>query len=145
MKKFTPLYIFFLLAISTACGSSTAKNEASKAANQKSNAAKKNITANIPNELLGVWDLRDQPCKLPGNPDSDTKIEILPTAINGYEHWYVPKGVEPLSNTPKAWRIQSKMHSDGEESDQTQIFAMSGADTLTVIDDSGPEIYARCK
>ncbi|UOF17280.1 hypothetical protein IEQ11_11900 [Lysobacter capsici] len=145
MRKFTPILVFLLLAVSTACGSSTAKNDASKSEKQASNTAEKQVNANIPKELRGIWDVQGQPCKPPGNPDSDTRIDISPTSINGYEHWYSPRSVEQLSNSPKTWRIQSKMHSDGEESDQTQIFAISGVDTLTVIDNSSPEIYERCK
>jgi hypothetical protein len=54
MRKFTPIHVFLLLAVSTACGSSTAKNDASKSEKQASNTAEKQVNANIPKELRGI-------------------------------------------------------------------------------------------
>lgn len=103
--------------------------------------------ARYPSELIGVWQGDDVTCTLPGNLDSDTRMEIKPDRLIDYEQWNDPLIVMQISKQPKAWKIKSRLNIDDHVYDQYEIFVLSGSDkgTLTVIDKSRSATYARCK
>lgn len=100
-----------------------------------------------PKELLGVWQGGDVACRLPGNLDSDSRIEIKPDKLLDYEQWNEPKVVLQISRKPKAWKIKSRLHIDEDAMDQYEVFLLSGADdgVLTVVDSNTSMTYARCR
>ena len=98
----------------------------------------------MPKELQGVWQPGPHPCVLPGNLDSDSRIEIKPHVIQGYEHSSVPLKVTRVSTSPEAWRIEYLETYGGYDDRYAAIFALSGERAMTVVDESRPEIYFRC-
>jgi hypothetical protein len=106
--------------------------------------AKSEVPA-FPKALLGVWETGLTPCRFPGNPDSDTRIEIKPTVLQAYEHSSNPLIVIQISRKPLAWKVKSAINIDGIVSNQYEIFSLSGKDVLTIVDENLPRIYSRCK
>ena len=98
----------------------------------------------MPMELQGVWQPGPEPCVLPGNLDSDSRIEIKTYVIQGYEHSSVPLKVTRVSASPAAWRIEYLETYGGYNDRYAAIFALSGDRAMTVVDESRPEIYVRC-
>ena len=101
--------------------------------------------ASMPKELQGVWQLGYEPCNLPGNLDSDDRIEIKSRLILGYEDSSEPLKVTVVSKRPAAWRIEYLKEIDDYADRYSAIFALSGDHTLTVVDESRPAIYTRCR
>ena len=100
-----------------------------------------------PNQLIGVWQGGSATCALPGNLDSDTRMDIRPDKLIDYEQWNEPIVVLEISKKPQAWKIKSRLHIDEKSLDQYEIYILSGSDksTLTVVDQSRSATYARCK
>lgn len=99
----------------------------------------------FPKSLHGVWEVGLTPCKMPGNLDSDTRIEIKPSIVEGYEHTTKPLSIFQVSKKPMAWKVKSAVDIDGLISDEYEIYILSGKDVLTVVDDNLPRVYSRCK
>ncbi|HYM85586.1 MAG TPA: hypothetical protein VET30_02510, partial [Pseudoxanthomonas sp.] len=99
-----------------------------------------------PNQLLGVWQGDSTTCRLPGNLDSDTRMEIKPDKLVDFEQWSEPLIVLQISKQPQAWRIKSRLHIDEHSYDQYEIYVLSGSDkgSLTVIDQNRSTTYVRC-
>ncbi|WP_162349593.1 hypothetical protein [Pseudoxanthomonas gei] len=100
-----------------------------------------------PRQLLGIWQGGGSTCRLPGNLDSDSRMEITPTKLVDYEQWNEPLVVLQISKKPQAWKVKSRLHIDEQAYDQYEIYVLSGTDkaTLTVIDQSRSATYARCR
>lgn len=100
-----------------------------------------------PNQLIGVWQGGSTTCTLPGNLDSDARMDIRPDKLIDYEQWNEPIVVLEISKKPQAWKIKSRLHIDEHSIDQYEIYILSGSDksTLTVVDQSRSATYARCK
>ena len=98
-------------------------------------------------QLLGVWQGGGNTCRLPGNPDSDVRMEITPVKLVDHEQWNEPLVVVQVSKQPQAWKIKSGLYIDESSYDQHEIYVLSGSDkaTLTVIDKSRSMSYARCR
>ncbi len=99
----------------------------------------------MPPALQGVWQAGYEPCSLPGDPDSDGRIEIKPGKIEGYEDTRIPLKVTTVSGSPAAWRIEYLLEIGDDADRYSAIFALSGAHTLTIVDDSRSAIYTRCR
>jgi hypothetical protein len=109
-----------------------------------------------PTQLHGVWQGDGSTCILPGNLDSDTRFEIKPDKLVGYEHWSEPTAVVQISRKPLAWKIKSRVHIDEHVIHHYEIYALSDSRlgmyalsdselrTLTVIDESRSKTYDRC-
>lgn len=106
----------------------------------------KQASIRYPNQLIGVWQGDGDTCRLPGNLDSDTRMEIKPDKLIDYEQWNEPTVVLQISKKPLAWKIKSRLHIDEHVVDQYEIYALSGADqgVLTVVDESRSATYVRC-
>lgn len=63
-----------------------------------------------PQALRGYWEIGHGECKLPGNPDSDGRIEITKTDRYGYEDSSKPIRVIQISKVPLAWKIKSRLN-----------------------------------
>jgi len=100
-----------------------------------------------PSQLIGVWQGGSATCTLPGNLDSDTRMDIRSNKLIDYEQWNEPMVVLQISKKPQAWKIKSRLHIDERSVDQYEIYILSGSDkaTLTVVDQSRSATYARCK
>lgn len=98
----------------------------------------------FPSQLQGVWELGFEPCKLPGNFDSDGRIEIKAHVLEAYEDHSVPVKIVRVSSSPLAWRITYLLHIDESTEKNSAIFALNGSHTLTIVDKSKPSIYSRC-
>ena len=116
-----------------ACASSLAKGKAP--------------VASYPKVLHGVWQADHHTCRLPGNLDSDVRIEITADKLMDYEQWNKPVRVVQISRSPQAWKITSKLHIDESTFDHEEIYALSGQDNglLTIVDENRALTYARCK
>jgi len=103
--------------------------------------------ARYPSQLHGVWQGDGDACRLPGNMDSDTRIEIASDKLVDYEQWNEPTAVLMISDKPQAWKIKSRLYIDDHSVDQDEIYALSSSDfgVLTVIDQSRSATYVRCK
>ncbi len=99
---------------------------------------------NFPRQLQGIWELGFEPCKLPGNLDSDGRIEIKAYVLEAYEDHSVPVKIVRVSSSPLAWRISYLLHIDESTEKNSAIYALNGSHTLTIIDESKPSIYSRC-
>lgn len=117
-----------------ACASTSAKGKQARAV--------------YPAELHGIWEGGVSVCKLPGNPDSDVRMEIGAGKLVDYEEWNEPVRVVQISRNPKAWKIVSKLHlDDGDVFDVEDIFLLSAEDNgrLTVVNSQTSMSYLRCK
>lgn len=99
----------------------------------------------MPKELQGVWQPGPHPCVFPGNLDSDSRIEIKAHVIRGYEDSRVPLEVKRVSESPAAWRIDYLLEIGDYADPYSAIFALSGENAMTIVDESRPEIYVRCR
>lgn len=110
-------------------------------------ASGKQPNVRYPSQLIGVWQGGSATCTLPGNLDSDTRMDIRPDKLIDYEQWNEPVVVLEISKKPQAWKIKSRLHIDENSIDQYEIYILSGSDkaTLTVVDQSRSAAYARCK
>ena len=99
-----------------------------------------------PTQLHGVWQGDGSTCILPGNLDSDTRFEIKPDKLVGYEHWNEPTVVVQISKNPLAWKIKSRLYIGEYVGDTYEIYALSDPSLgmLTAISDSGSASYVRC-
>lgn len=61
--------------------------------------------ASYPRQILGIWQGGGSTCRLPGNLDSDSRMEITPTKVIDYEQWNEPLVVLQMSKKPQAWKI----------------------------------------
>lgn len=104
----------------------------------------KDPKVNFPSQLQGVWELGFEPCKQPGNYDSDGRIEIKADVLKAYEDHSVPVRIVRVSSSPLAWRITYLLHIDGSTEKNSAIYALNGSHTLTIVDQSKPSIYSRC-
>lgn len=104
----------------------------------------KDPKVNFPSQLHGVWELGFEPCKLPGNLDSDGRIEIKAQVLEAYEDHSVPVETVRVSSSPLAWRITYLLHIDEFTEKNSAIYALNGSRTLTIVDKSKPSIYSRC-
>lgn len=120
-----PLALFLISLVSAAAG----RNETS---------------ASYPRELMGYWELRNGPCKKPGNPDSDGRLVIGLKTMWGYEDKYEPTLVLQISKSPKAWKIRSIHHIYEDKSVNYDIFVLHQDRYLTVINDYSSHTYVRC-
>ncbi|WP_156087683.1 hypothetical protein [Lysobacter sp. Root667] len=104
-------------------------------------------SAHYPKVLHGVWQADFPTCKLPGNLDSDVRIEIKPDKLIDYEQWNSPVRVIQISRSPQAWKISSRVHIDESTFDHEEIYALSGQDNgqLTIVDGNRAITYARCR
>ena len=104
-------------------------------------------TARYPAVLHGVWQADLPTCKLPGNIDSDVRIEITADELVDYEQWNEPIRVTQISRSPQAWKINSRLHIDESTFDHEEIYALSGQDDgqLTIVDGNRALTYARCR
>lgn len=100
-----------------------------------------------PKELIGIWQGDGPTCELPGNLDSDTRMDIRPDKLLDYEQWNLPLSVVQVSSRPKAWRIKSRLYIDGDFIEVYELFALTGHKdrTLTVVDESRVARYVRCR
>lgn len=117
-----------------ACTSTSAKGKQARAA--------------YPAVLHGIWEGGVPVCKLPGNPDSDARMEINADKLIDYEEWNEPVRVVQISKNPKAWKIVSKLHlDDGDVFEVEEIFLLSAEDNgrLTVVNSQTSMSYLRCK
>ena len=105
----------------------------------------KRPSAAYPEQLLGVWEGGYEPCKFPGNLDSDARIEIQRSVLNDYEQHNKPVHVIQVSSKPLAWKIGSILYADGQDSSQSEIYVLNGSGQLTIVDESRTEIYTRCE
>lgn len=107
----------------------------------------KQTDVSYPDQLIGVWQGDSKTCRLPGNMDSDTRMEIKTNKLIDYEQWNEPLVVLQISKKPQAWKIKSRLHIDENSVDQYEIYILSGSDkaTLTVVDQSRSATYVRCK
>jgi hypothetical protein len=101
-------------------------------------------SAIYPKQVQGVWQLGYEPCKLPGDIDSDGRIEIKAGILEAYEDVSLPLKVVRVSKSPDAWRITYLLRIDGNQDQHSAVYALSGSHTLTIIDDSRPAVYTRC-
>lgn len=107
----------------------------------------KQARVSYPRQLIGVWQGDASTCRLPGNLDSDTRMEIEPSRILDYEQWNEPLVIVQISRQPEAWKIKSRLHIDEHSYDQYEIYVLSGQNkaTLTVVDKNRSATYVRCK
>lgn len=107
----------------------------------------KQTSVSYPSQLIGVWQGDSKTCLLPGNMDSDRRMEIKPDKLIDYEQWNEPVVVFQISKIPQAWKIKSRLHIDERSVDRYEIYILSGFDkgTLTVVDQSRSATYVRCK
>lgn len=107
----------------------------------------KQARVSYPSQLLGIWQGGSNTCRLPGNLDSDARMEIKPDKLLDYEQWNEPLVVLQISKQPLAWKIKSRLHIDEHSVDQYEIYILSGSDKgmLTVADKSRSATYVRCK
>lgn len=106
-----------------------------------------NTSIEYPVELIGIWQGDELTCRLPGNIDSDTRMEIKPDRLLDYEQWNEPISIRQISVRPNAWEIISRLHIDERAIEHHEIYVLHGFQqgTLTVIDESRSAVYARCK
>lgn len=99
-----------------------------------------------PAVLHGVWEAGVPVCKLPGNPDSDVRMEIQAKKLVDYEEWNEPVRVVQISTNPRAWKIVSKLHLDDDVIQVEDIFVLSAEDSgrLTVVNNRTSMSYLRC-
>lgn len=108
----------------------------------------KGTGADYPAALHGIWEGGVSECKLPGNPDSDVRMEISAKELIDYEEWNEPVKVVQISKDPQAWRIVSKLHlDDGDVFEVADIFLISAEDNarLTVVNKQQSMSYLRCQ
>jgi len=96
-----------------------------------------------PKQLLGTWEMGYEPCKAPGNPDSDGRILIEERVHFGYEDSSTPVRILQISRSPLAWKISSLLDIDGYVSTQHEIYVLSGTH-LTIVGTESSNIYTRC-
>jgi len=102
--------------------------------------------ASYPSQLHGIWQGGSNTCLLPGNLDSDARMEIKPDKLIDYEQWNGPTAVSQISKKPLAWKIRSRLHIDEHWIDHHEIYALSSdLEFLTVIDESRSATYSRCR
>ena len=99
----------------------------------------------FPIQLRGIWQGGREPCKHPGNMDSDSRIEIHSNKIFGYEDSSELISILKISSNPTAWKVHSKLDlGDSYFVDEYLIYVLSG-EHLTVIDDRAlPFTYTSC-
>lgn len=101
----------------------------------------------LPRELHGTWQGGVDRCALPGDPDSDSRIIIEATKVEGYEDWSEVLQVAALSRTPLAWKVRTRLHIPLEDPvEVTEILLISGEDKgqLTIVNESQSTTYLRC-
>lgn len=105
------------------------------------------VVARYPVIPHGVWQADFPTCKLPGNLDSDVRIEVTSDELVDYEQWNEPVPVTRISHSPQAWKINSRLHIDEGTFDHEEIYALSGQDDsqLTIVDGNRVLTYARCR
>lgn len=101
----------------------------------------------FPRELHGVWEGGVTSCRMPGNRDSDVRVEITERKLFGYEDSQDPLEITQVSTAPLAWKVRSRLHVYEDTSELTEIFVISGADKgrLTIVDESRSMQYERCR
>jgi len=105
----------------------------------------KRPSATYPKQILGVWEGGFAPCKLPGNLDSDSRIEIKPKQIDHYEEYSTPLSVVQISEEPLAWKIKSELDMGDEYfHNRFEIFIL-GMHTLAIANKHMTFIYTRCE
>lgn len=107
----------------------------------------KPTAARYPTVLQGVW-LGQGPeyCQHPDSGDSDSRFEIAPKKLTGYEDWQEPVRIQQISKDPKAWKVGSILHRDEYTFDIVEIMVLSSKDSmLTVVSDGHTKAYFRCQ
>ena len=107
-------------------------------------ASGKQPRAAYPKQILGVWEGGYEACKLPGNLDSDQRIEFKPHLLDDYEQHSKPVQVVQVSRTPLAWKITSILYIDENHLSQSEIYVLNTSGRLTIVDQSRTEVYTRC-
>ena len=106
----------------------------------------KQAKAHYPAALQGTW-LGQGPeyCKHPDSGDSDSRFEIAPSKLTGYEDWQEPVSIQQISKDPKAWRVVSILHRDEYTFDIVNIMVLgSKGNVLTVANEEHSKAYFRC-
>lgn len=100
-----------------------------------------------PAALQGVWlGGRAEYCKLPDSLDSDSRFEVTPAKLIGYEHWNKPLRIVQISKSPLAWKVISKTHFDDKVFELEDIYVLSSkGSVLTVVSDEQTKDYYRCQ
>lgn len=106
-------------------------------------AAKKGASPIYPKELQGTWDLGQDSCKLPIDPDLDTPIRVETARLMGYEHQEAPVSIERVSESPLAWRVSAT--SDNAPGITTDDLYIVKNDHLTISDGETVRQYRRCR
>ena len=97
--------------------------------------------------LQGIWlgEGREY-CKHPDSLDSDSRFEITPINLIGYEHWNKPLRIVQISKAPMAWKVLARSYFDGSSVDMEDIYVLSSkARMLTVVSDGHTMAYYRCE
>lgn len=101
-----------------------------------------------PAALKGVW-LGEgaEYCKHPDSLGSDSRFEITPTKLVGYEHWNKPLRIVQISKVPMAWKVESRSYFEGSSVDTEEVYVLSGHKNrhLTVVNTSQSTTYDRCE
>lgn len=100
-----------------------------------------------PAVLQGVWQGDAPGCKLPGDVDSDMRLDIAANKISAYEDWSAPSSVVQISKAPQAWKIVSQKHVNEDSIRLEEIFLLSGEDqaALTIVNIDQAHTYHRCR
>lgn len=102
-----------------------------------------------PAALHGVWlgGAGGAYCKHPDSLDSDSRFEITPTKLTGYEHWNKPLRIVQLSKEPMAWKVVSRTYFDEQEFELEEIYVLSGQELgrLTIVNVDQSKTYDRCR
>ena len=97
-----------------------------------------------PKQIQGVWQKGYEPCKLPGNLDSDGRKEIKSKVIHNYEDTSTPIEVVHLAKQPQAWKIKSSFEIDGYTTSGYEIYILSGKAIMTIVSASSSSVFTRC-
>jgi hypothetical protein len=101
-----------------------------------------------PAALQGVWlGGRAEYCKRPDSLDSDSRFEVTPAKLIGYEHWNKPLRIVQLSKEPAAWKVISQTHFEDQAASLEEVYVLSGykGDTLTIVNSSQSHTYHHCR
>lgn len=100
-----------------------------------------------PAALQGIWlGQGSEYCKHPDSLDSDSRFEIAPNKLTGYEDWREPVSIQQISKGPQAWRVGSILHRDEYTFDIVEIMVLSSkGNVLTVVSDGHTKDYYRCQ
>lgn len=118
---------FLFLALSTTAGEPTA------------------AAARFPVQLHGVWDAYPLPCVDDGPSDSDTRIQIAPEVLHGYENNDALRSLEKISDAPAAWRVVTISDiAPAELQGEADIYVLRG-NVLTITNGERSSTYVRCR